>query len=269
MAMRFSQQAAQNLAAIREKKPLVHNITNSVVMNFTANAILAMGALPVMADAENEVEEIVAVADALVLNIGTLTEGRIGSMIKAAQKASEQRTPIVFDPVGVGATRFRTETAKNIIDTTPISVIRGNASEILSLRHKASQPKGVASAHTVDEATPTAKIIAKELNTIVAITGHVDMVTDGLREIRISNGHPLMSYLTGTGCASSAAIGAFLAVENDALRATAMALAFFGIAGEAASKNASAPGTFMGCLIDALYAITPEDLRRGCRIDLS
>jgi len=263
----FTAQAAQNLATVRQKKPLIHNITNFVVMNSTANALLAMGASPVMAHAQNEVEDMVAFAGALVLNIGTLDDDWIESMLKAGKKASALNTPIVLDPVGSGATPLRTQSSKSIIAQANPSVIRGNASEILSLRHEGSKTKGVDSIHSVDEAADTAKLLAGELNTTLAITGPVDLITDGNRVLRVSNGHELMGYVTGTGCAATATIGAFLAVDEDPLSATATALAFYGLAGEVAAKTASAPGSFMIAMQDALYTLTPEDLQNGARIE--
>ena len=263
---KLSEKAAENIANVREKKPLIHNITNFVVMNYTANALLAMGASPVMAHAQNEVENMVSFAGALVLNIGTLTDDWIASMIKAGKRASKQKTPIILDPVGSGATPLRTSSAKKIIKEANISVIRGNASEILSLRHEDSKTKGVDSIHSVDEAAETAKILAEELQTTLAITGPVDLITDGKRVIRVSNGHPLMGYVTGTGCTATVTIGAFLAVDEDPLSATATALAFFGLAGEVAGETAKAPGTFMIHMLDALYTITPDKLQEGCKI---
>jgi hydroxyethylthiazole kinase len=265
----LSKKAAINLAAVREKKPLIHNITNYVVMNYTANALLAMGASPVMAHAHNEVEEMVSYAGALVLNIGTLTDDWIKSMIKAGRKASEQKTPIVFDPVGSGATSLRTDSAKKIIEQTNIDVIRGNASEILSLRHKDSKTKGVDSIHSVEDAVETAKILAGELKTILAITGPVDLVTNGDSVLRVSNGHPLMGYVTGTGCTATVTIGAFLAVDENPVSATATALAFFGLAGEVAGEKALEPGSFMIEMVNALYSIGPEQLKDGCKIQES
>ena len=261
------EKAAKNLTTIREQKPLIHNITNYVVMNYTANALLAIGASPVMAHAQNEVEDMVTYAGALVLNIGTLTDDWILSMIKAGQKASERQTPIILDPVGSGATALRTDSAKKIIDQTQVRVIRGNASEILSLRHTESKTKGVDSIHSVEEAAKTATILAQELDTTLAITGPVDLITDGRRVIRVANGHPLMGYVTGTGCTATVTIGAFLAVDDDPVTATATALAYFGLAGEIAGQNASAPGSFMIQMIDALYTITPQDLKEGCKIE--
>lgn len=262
----LSKKAAINLAAVREKKPLIHNITNYVVMNYTANALLAMGASPVMAHAHNEVEEMVSYAGALVLNIGTLTDDWIKSMIKAGRKASEQKTPIVLDPVGSGATSLRTDSVKKIIKQININVIRGNASEILSLRNKDSKTKGVDSIHSVEDAVETAKILAKDLKTILAITGPVDLVTNGDSVLRVSNGHPLMGYVTGTGCTATVTIGAFLAVDENPVSATATALAFFGLAGEVAGEKALEPGSFMIEMVNALYSIGPEQLKDGCKI---
>jgi hydroxyethylthiazole kinase len=262
----LAQKAADNLAALRKSKPLIHNITNFVVMNYTANALLAMGASPVMAHAINEVEDMVSFAGALVINIGTLTDDWVAAMIKAGKKASALNTPIILDPVGSGATALRTASAKKIIDETRINVIRGNASEILSLRHENSKTKGVDAIHSVDEAAETAKIMARELDTTLAITGPVDLITDGRRVVRVSNGHPLMGFVTGTGCTATVTIGAFLAVDNNALSATATALAFFGLAGEIAGETAAAPGSFMIKLIDALYTMDPEKLEKRCKI---
>ncbi len=265
----LSEQAAKNLAAVREKKPLIHNITNYVVMNYTANALLAMGASPVMAHAQNEVEDMASFAGALVINIGTLEDDWITSMLKACKKASEMNTPIILDPVGSGATALRTNAAKKIIEESRLSVIRGNASEILSLRHADSKTKGVDSIHSVDEAAQTATVLARELNTALAITGPVDLVTDGERVVRVSNGHPLMGYVTGTGCTATTTIGAFLGVDDDPVSATATALAFFGLAGEVAGQKAEAPGSFMIGMLDALYTITPEDLKAGSKIEVA
>jgi len=260
--------AAQNLERVREQKPLVHNITNFVVMNYTANALLAIGASPVMAHAPNEVREMVSFAGALVLNIGTLTDDWVASMVSAGERASEQGTPIILDPVGSGATRLRTSAAKQIIRHTKLSVVRGNASEVLSLQDETSTTKGVDAIHTVADAAEAAKTLAGELKTVLAITGPTDLVTDGSRVIQVSNGHPLMGSVTGTGCTATAIIGAFLAVDQDPLQATATALAYFGLAGEVASENASAPGSFMIGMLDALYTITPDQLEAGGRFEV-
>jgi hydroxyethylthiazole kinase len=260
--------AAENLSKIRASRPLIHNITNFVVMNMTANVLLAAGASPVMAHAENEVEDMVGFAGALVLNIGTLTDTWVASMLKAGRKASVLGKPIVLDPVGVGATALRTAAAKDILASTRVSVVRGNASEILSLADRKAAGKGVDAAHSVDDAETAAAELALTLRTCLAITGPVDLVTDGRRAMRIANGHPLMPMVTGTGCSATAIIGAFLAVDPDPVSAAATALAFFGIAGEEAGAQATGPGSFLVHLLDALYTLTPEDVAKRCRISI-
>ena len=263
----YAGMAARNLAAVREKQPLIHNITNFVVMNYTANALLAMGASPVMAHAPNEVEEMVSLAAALVLNIGTLTEEWVDSMIRAGRKASACKIPVVLDPVGSGATAFRTRAARRIIAEIRPGVVRGNASEILSLADASAKTRGVDAVHSVDQATAAAKVLARKLGTTLAITGPVDLVTDGARVACVANGHALMGRVTGTGCTATVAIAAFRAVDADPVRAAATALAYFGLAGEVAARHASAPGSYMIQMLDALYTITPEQLEAECRIE--
>jgi hydroxyethylthiazole kinase len=262
----LAQKAAENLKNLREKKPLIHNITNFVVMNYTANALLACGASPVMAHAAEEVEEMVSFAGALVLNIGTLTPYWIDSMIKAGKRANELNVPIILDPVGSGATRLRTDSAKRLIDELSIRVVRGNASEVLSLAHEGSKTKGVDSIHSVDEAADAALILAEELNTTLAITGVVDLITDGDRIFRVHNGHELMGYVTGTGCTATVIIGAFLAVDSVPVIATTTALAYFGLAGEKAAEKAKIPGSFQIAMLDALYTIDEKQIEEGAKI---
>ncbi len=263
----FAARAARNLETLRARRPLVHNITNLVVMNFTANALLAMGASPVMAHAAGEVEEMVALAGALVLNIGTLSDEWVESMVRAGRAATAAGTPVVLDPVGAGATRLRTRAALRITADVRPRVIRGNPSEILALGSATATTRGVDSTDPVDRAAAMAGRLAVDLGATLAVTGAVDLVTDGTRTVRVHNGHPLMSRVTGTGCAATATIGAFLAVDPDPVGAAASALAFFGLAGEIAAERAAAPGSFMIALLDALYTITPEALRAGCRIE--
>jgi hydroxyethylthiazole kinase len=262
----YAEKAAENLTAARKSAPLIHNITNFVVMNYTANALLALGVSPVMAHAPNEVADMVSLSGALVLNIGTLEDEWVESMIIAGRRAGEIGTPVVLDPVGSGATPLRTRAARKILESCRIHVIRGNASEILSLRDESSLTKGVDAAHSVADAEKPAARLAAELQTTLAVTGAVDLVTDGQRTLRVKNGHPLMGRVTGTGCTATALVGAFLAVDPDPFSAAATALAFFGLAGEIAAGKASAPGSFMIQLLDALFTLSPEQLREGCRI---
>ncbi len=260
--------AAENLRVLREKKPLIHNITNYVVMNFTANAILAMGALPVMAHAENEVEEMASIAGALVINIGTLSDPWIRAMFRAGKAANARNVPIILDPVGSGATQLRTETARRLVNELDIAIVRGNASEVLSLADKNSKTKGVDSIHTVDDAAEAAGQLAIELNTIVAITGKVDLVTDGKLVYRVHNGHELMGMVTGTGCAATTMIASFSAVNSNYLESAAFALGYYGLAGEKSAAKYKSPGSFKVGLVDALYELTPDDLITGLKIEV-
>jgi hydroxyethylthiazole kinase len=262
----LAQKGAENLRLIREKKPLIHNITNFVVMNYTANALLACGASPVMAHASEEVEEMVSFAGALVLNIGTLTPYFVDSMLKAGRRANERGIPIILDPVGSGATKLRTDSARRLVDDLSISVVRGNASEVLSLAREGSRTRGVDALHTVDEAADSALLLSKELDTTLVITGPVDLVTDGERTYRVSNGHELMGYVTGTGCTATVIIGAFLSIDPDHVEAASTALAYFGLAGEVAAGRVNAPGSFQIELINALFNIDGAQLKEGSRI---
>ena len=264
--IQWAAQATENSRKIRETKPLVHNITNYVVMNFTANILLAAGASPVMAHAENEVEEMVSYAKALVLNIGTLDDAWIASMVKAGKRATELGVPIVLDPVGAGATRLRTEAAKRILGETRVTIVRGNASEILALGGGAAKTKGVDSGDSVEAAAERAVGLSRELGVPVAITGPIDFVTDGRRAVRVAHGHALMGCVTGTGCGATAVVGAFAGVDADPVSAAATALAYYGLAGERAAAGAGGPGSFVPRFLDELHGVAPEQMLAGCRI---
>ena len=255
------------LENLREQRPLVHNITNYVVMNFTANTLLAMGASPVMAHAVDEVEEMVSLAGAFVINIGTLSEPWIESMLTAGRKANELGVPVILDPVGSGATTLRTKTFRKLVNELRLAVVRGNASEILSVASNATKTKGVDAVHDPEQALETAREVAREIDSVAAITGQVDLITDGDKVIRCRNGHPLLGQVTGTGCAATAAIAAFAAVTEDPLEATSAGLAFFGLAGEMAGARADSPGSFMVSLVDGLYEITPEQFQARARLE--
>jgi hydroxyethylthiazole kinase len=258
--------AAEILDRIRSSRPVVHSVTNYVVMNSTANVLLAMGASPIMAHALEEMADINAIASSVVINIGTLSKTWIESMMMAGRLAKVAGKPLVLDPVGAGATKLRTKTAKDIISSSLPTVIRGNASEILSLSPQGGITRGVDSIHTPEEASEAASNIAADLGTVIAVTGERDIVTDGKKSLVVANGHPLLGYVTGTGCAASVVVGAFLAEESDPVAASASALAFFGLAGERAAMEASQPGSFWIKVLDALYSITPDELERGTRI---
>jgi hydroxyethylthiazole kinase len=260
--------AGSTLAAIREHKPLVHNITNFVVMNETANATLALGALPVMAHAAEEVEAMTRIASALVLNIGTLSADWVDAMLLAGGAAGELRIPVVLDPVGAGATEYRTSTARRILDVVDVTVLRGNAGEIATLVGAHAEVRGVESIVAGLEAAELARTAAQRLEVVVSVTGVVDHVSDGRRVLSVANGHELLSTVTGTGCMSSALTGCFLAAKPAApLEAAAEALAAFGVAAEDAAAGAAGPGTFHAHLYDALYALDPAHLDERTRIE--
>jgi hydroxyethylthiazole kinase len=253
--------AGDSLRRLRETKPLVHQITNYVVMNETANATLALGALPVMAHAREEVEEMAAIAGALVLNIGTLSPHWVDAMLLAGRVANERGTPVVLDPVGAGATTYRTETAKRILDEIDVTVLRGNAGEIATLVGVDAEVRGVESIATGGDPADLARQAGRQLGLVASVTGPVDHVSDGETVISIANGHPMMAAITGTGCMSSALTGCFLAVNRDApLAAAAEALVAFGVAGEDAASGAKGPGSFHVALYDELAALDPVTL---------
>ena len=256
----------ETLGLIRERKPLVHNITNYVVMNETANAVLALGALPVMAHAREEVEEMVGLAGALVLNIGTLENAWIESMLLAGAAANARGVPVVLDPVGAGATRYRTETAKRILDTVDVAVLRGNAGEVATLVGVAAEVRGVESIDTGGDGAVLAREAARTLGLVASVTGAVDHVSDGERTLAVANGHPLLASITGTGCMSTALTGCFLAANADPLAAAAEALVAFGVAGEDAAAGASGPGSFHVGLYDALAALDPAALTARAKV---
>lgn len=255
----------ETLRELRQRKPLVHQITNYVVMNETANATLALGALPVMAHAPQEVEEMASVAGALVLNIGTLSEHWIEAMLLAGKAT---KGPIVLDPVGAGATRYRTETATRLLDELDVAVVRGNAAEIATLAGREAEIRGVESIGAEGSLADLAREASRTLGCVVSVTGATDHVSDGERVVAISNGHELLGTVSGTGCMSTAVTGSFLAAKpTEPLEAAAEALVAFGVAGEDAARDAKGPGTFHANLYDALYNLDPDTLDARAKLD--
>ncbi|MFL5351528.1 hydroxyethylthiazole kinase [Archangium sp.] len=255
----------QSLKAVRERAPLVHNITNYVVMNNTANALLAVGASPAMVHAREEVAEFTAISQALVVNIGTLSPDWVDGMRLAVHAARQRQVPWVLDPVGAGATRYRTATATELARHAP-AVIRGNASEVLAVAGEAGATKGVDSTHSSEASLDAARQLASRLGTVVAVTGKTDYVTDGERMVAVDNGHALMARVTGMGCTASALVGAFLAVESDAVLAAARALAVLGLAGELAAEQSKGPGSLQMHLLDALHTLDEATVRARVRM---
>ncbi len=255
----------RTLAAIRERVPLVHNITNVVVANVTANALLAIGASPAMVQAEEEVGEFARVADALVVNLGTVTAERAAAMRIAVAAAAEAGTPWVLDPVAVGAIGFRTRLAEELVLGHP-AAIRGNASEVLSLAGFGGAGRGVDSSARSEQARLAAGYLARNTGAAVAVTGPVDYITDGTRLISVGNGHEMMTRVTGIGCTATAILGACLAVEEDRVAASAHALVLIGIAGEIAAGRTRGPGSFQVALLDALYGLNEATVIQRARI---
>jgi hydroxyethylthiazole kinase len=251
---------------MRERKPLVHQITNYVVMNETANATLALGALPVMAHAPEEMEEMVGLAGALVLNIGTLSRHWVEAMLTAGWAANARGVPVVLDPVGAGATSYRTDTARRILDEVDVAVLRGNAGEVATLVGVAAEVRGVESVGSSADAAEIAREAARSLGVIASVTGAVDHVSDGERVAAVANGDPMLATITGTGCMSSAVTGCFLAVAESSFDGAVEALVAFGVAGEDAARDAKGPGSFHVNLYDALAALDPSTLDARARV---
>jgi hydroxyethylthiazole kinase len=256
-----------HLDQMRAKAPLVHNITNFVAMNVMANILLAVGASPAMVHAREEVVEFAGLCQALTVNIGTLDPAWLDSMLVAAAAINRHERPWVLDPVGVGATRLRREAAAALLAFRP-SVIRGNASEILALAGLGGAARGVDAQDSVEAAEAAAVLLAQRMGGVVAVSGPVDMVTDGARCLRISNGHPLMARVTALGCSLNGVIAAFC-VGQPPLEATAAALACYGLAGEIAAQGAGGPASFQTLFIDALHGLSAADLNAGARIAVS
>jgi hydroxyethylthiazole kinase len=243
-----------DLDRVRAQAPLVHNLTNFVVMSQSANALLAIGASPVMSHAVEEVEEMVRQAQALVLNIGTLSPTWVEAMVKAGEEARRRGIPMVRDPVGCGATTYRTATASMLLKTIRPTVVRGNASEIRALAGSGNGPKGVDSRHATEEIREQAETLSRAHRCVVSISGAVDLIVEGETVVRVANGDPMMTRVTGMGCIATAITAAFAAVNLSALHASAHAMAVIGLAGESAAARCAGPGSFYPHFLDALYS---------------
>lgn len=254
------------LATVREKRPLVHHITNYVTVNDCANITLCAGGAPVMADAPEEVQEMAAVAGALVLNIGTLNAAQVESMILAGGMANDRKIPVILDPVGAGATRFRTETVHRLMDELDIAVLKGNAGEIGILAGAGGKVRGVDSHGIAGDAVAIARDFARSAGFVVSISGATDIVTDGRHVYLVKNGHPLMGSISGTGCMAASVTGVFAAVSSNPLKASAAALAALGMAGERAAAGARGPVSFKAALFDELAGLDPLSFGKGAKI---
>ncbi|MCF8566193.1 hydroxyethylthiazole kinase [Alicyclobacillus tolerans] len=251
--------AAVWLDKVREQRPLVHNITNLVVTNIAANALLAIGASPVMAYAKEEVGDMARIASGLALNMGTLDDRVVEAMTIAGQAANQVGVPVVFDPVGVGATPYRNQVAKAVTENLELAVLRGNAGEISVMLNAGGAVKGVDSTGAGANLPLAMRAYAKEHRCVVIATGETDYVTDGTTVWALKNGHPLLAAITGSGCMATALLGAFVGVAGRDADVTSRALASisaltcYNVAGELAAARAQGPGTFQAALFDALY----------------
>ena len=256
------------MEGIRQERPLIHNITNMVAMNDSANIILAIGGLPIMAHAQEEVKEMVRAAGALVLNIGTLTSEQIDSMIAAGEEANSLKKPVVLDPVGAGATYLRTESALRLQEKVKIDIVRGNYAEISVLAGLKGNIKGVESVGREKNSVEVARSLACKHNQVAVITGEKDIVTDGKTGLEISNGSPMLRTITATGCMVTSLIATFAAVCDDYVLASAGALVCFGLAGERAVVKAKGPGSFKMNLFDEVYNLNEEIICKDMKVKI-
>lgn len=256
------QKLSTDLSLIRSKSPLIHNITNLVVMNNTANALLAIGASPVMAHAKEEVADMARIASALVLNMGTLSAEWVEAMLIAGQAAKEKGVPVIFDPVGVGATPYRSVVAKKIIDVCQPDIIRGNASEIIALHNDSMKTKGVDSTISSESAKLPAKELARETGAVVVVSGAIDHITNGVKSYLVKNGDPMMERVTGMGCTCTAVVAAFAAVNKDFSEAAKHAMTVMGVAGERAVAYSRGPGSLQMNFLDELYNLDKRKIRQ-------
>ena len=264
----------RNVEAVRDGGPLVHNITNYVAMNTSANALLAVGGSPVMIHAREEVVDMASVAQALVVNIGTFEPLWEEAMTRAIETARGRGIPVVIDPVGAGATGYRNEALKRLLAVAPPTLIRANASEVGAVAHgmgidaaPRSHGKGVDATDSSDAMRTVAEALAMEVGCVVAMSGERDYVVDATRSVSVANGSALMPKVTALGCSLSAVCGAFCAVEEDPWRAAVHASIYFAVAGEVAAERAAGPGSLQMHLLDVLATVSREEVARRMRVE--
>ncbi|MBZ9686595.1 hydroxyethylthiazole kinase [Clostridium estertheticum] len=276
--MEINKKIIELLNNVKEKNPLVHHITNYVTVNDCANITLAIGGSPVMAEDINEVCDMVSLSSSLVINIGTLNSASVQSMLLAGKRANKFNIPVILDPVGAGATAYRTDTAKRIIGEVKLAVIRGNLSEIKTLYGIEAKTKGVDACDSVSvddnaraEGKEMARSLASKLNTVVAITGEVDIITDGETLYSVENGHKIMAKVTGTGCMCTSLIGSYLGAGDNNLLAALAGIVSMGIAGEIAyeglDKNHGGTGTLKVKILDAIYNLSKTEIIERSKIN--
>lgn len=265
--MDYSEIITRDINVLRQKRPLIHHITNFVVMNQTANLTLAIGGQPVMSHAIEEVEEMVSYAGCLLLNIGTLVPELIDSMVTAGKKANELGVPVVFDPVGAGATKLRTDSAKRILSEVNVSIIRANLAETLICAGIKAEIVGVDSRESDETALEKIKTASKKLGIVLAVTGVKDVITDSKQTAICSNGHEIMGKVTGTGCSSSTSVACFASVEKDSFLAAVCGVSFFSLMGELAAEKSNGPASFEISLRDKIASFTPIDAEKHLKLE--
>lgn len=263
--MDMQEQLKEVFEALHNKRALIHHITNYVTVNDCANVVLAIGASPIMADEISEVEEMVGICNALVLNIGTANERIIASMLKAGKAANAKGIPVVLDPVGVGATMFRRQSVAQLMEVISFSVIRGNMAEIKTIAGLEAKSAGVDSLEEENDGAKIALNLAKKLGCVIAITGKIDIVSDGMSTYALENGDVALTNVTGTGCMSTSLIGSFLGASNNALASAIAGILTMSIAGEVADKS-KGMGTFHTSLIDAISQMDAKGIINKAKI---
>jgi hydroxyethylthiazole kinase len=253
---------------IRQTHPLIHNITNLVVMTTTANMLLALGAAPIMAHAEEELEDIIQLAQALVINIGTLDATWLATIEQAQQLALKRNIPVVFDPVGAGASRYRTQASLAILKNG-VDVIRGNASEIMALLDTSITTQGVDSTQASKQAVASAQTLAQQYQCIVVVSGQIDFIVSATQTVALDYGTPLLTKVVGMGCSLTAMLASFSTVNTDRLTASVHAMAYMGLVSEYAEKKSKGPGSFYSQLLDSLYSVQKNDLQALLKSTLS
>jgi hydroxyethylthiazole kinase len=253
----------EDLSLIKAKRPIVHNITNYVVMDLTANALLAISASPIMAHALEETEDIIPLAKSVVINIGTLDNHWIACMHQAIKIANKLNVPVILDPVGAGATKFRTDTILKFLQENKISVLRGNAAEIMALAQVNIQSKGVDSQYAADAARDASQFLVDKYKCVVVVSGATDTIQSNNKIAHVNNGHAMMTSVTGMGCTASAITGAFCAINPDYFTASINAMAAMGIAGELAAAQSEGPGSLRMHFIDQLYLLNEKNIKRA------
>ena len=262
----LDQQLSEAFVTLRNERPLVHHITNYVTVNDCANITLCIGAAPVMADAPEEVAEMVSMSGSLVLNIGTLNDRQVESMLMAGRKANDRGIPVVLDPVGVGATRYRTETAHRLMDQLDVAIIKGNAGEISVMAGAGGIVRGVDSGGANGDPLVIVRELAISSGSVVIMSGGTDIVSDGNRTYLVDNGHEMMGKISGTGCMATSIVAAFAAISKDLTIGAVAALACFGIAGENASGKAACPYSYKVALFDETYSLTPDVVAKRSKV---